>query len=587
MKTHLFSPSAPRRKRLGALLLCLTLSLGALPALPADAGLAEKDAAAQTTAAPERKLTEEKTYQQLRAALPLADDEIDNELALLKSPVSAYLYNPYGFAVPACNLATSWSMPDGQYLPGTPFVIYGLHATMGSIPGYTDEEGMIYAWGKMLGDDSMQCYVPLVFLSLDYKALPVCSLTLKATSDTGFATVFSGRSTDSIPVNAFIDGTKMQLVGRQRGWYQVYTGDCYAFVRAENGEMSTFGQRLFDGTLFPYEANTDDSLLGAGDRLDAFNALLENAFSTWGEEKSYWTMEQKAWFSQLAADFGQVMDGMDVNILPGEGDLTRVQAIEKAVDYIQSVDGAQLDLDWYVASVTFFYAKGDAENVIWRICFHPVCRTDGYFCVRMHRDGTLLDMTADKPTEADALLSGSLYDFDTWLCANRFTLLDGAYDPPLSKIPDKLRGAYTQWQADMNLTESNDDYFAQYDEAAERYGWNNYAWPLDVQERVIGGDRSVPDETDIDRETAGKMAVQALIDQYGQEALDALGDYTVLYTFFRTGTGTEYRWEIYIVDDADTMLNGYRVTITASGALYEQSNDAVIKVNTLEEVSNG
>lgn len=102
-------------------------------------------------------------------------------------------------------------------------------------------------------------------------------------------------------------------------------------------------------------------------------------------------------------------------------------------------------------------------------------------------------------------------------------------------------------------------------EVQEQYGWDSRYWPLEVQYEFAydGSGKSLPREGEMTQEEAIARALKAVTDKHGPEALEALGDYAIGCVFTRHQNDGEFTmWWIYITDDPEFSLNGYRVVIT-------------------------
>lgn len=103
-------------------------------------------------------------------------------------------------------------------------------------------------------------------------------------------------------------------------------------------------------------------------------------------------------------------------------------------------------------------------------------------------------------------------------------------------------------------------------EAREKYGISPLFWPLEVQYE-LGRDSSrrlsLPQEGEMTYEEAKAFAIDAIIEQHGQEAIDKLGDYVVGCEYSRY-IGAHYNentmWIFYIVDKPDWTM-GWKVYI--------------------------
>lgn len=102
-----------------------------------------------------------------------------------------------------------------------------------------------------------------------------------------------------------------------------------------------------------------------------------------------------------------------------------------------------------------------------------------------------------------------------------------------------------------------------YAEFIALYGHDARFWPMEVKIALEPNRYRMPKagETTIDEAIA--MALEAVVNEHGQAALDALGAYTVnCLRVSLTGDPNEVdcRWEVYITDDPGTALNGWKVT---------------------------
>ena len=96
-------------------------------------------------------------------------------------------------------------------------------------------------------------------------------------------------------------------------------------------------------------------------------------------------------------------------------------------------------------------------------------------------------------------------------------------------------------------------------EAREAYGfW--YFWPLEVKAEISPAECSLPRPGEMTEAEARAIALQAVTDAYGADALVPLGDYAVgceLHRFENEGEIT--RWHFYISDDPGNPVNGFKV----------------------------
>ena len=103
-----------------------------------------------------------------------------------------------------------------------------------------------------------------------------------------------------------------------------------------------------------------------------------------------------------------------------------------------------------------------------------------------------------------------------------------------------------------------------YQECAAKYGADRRFWPLEVQYEILRDTNrqiTLPQEGEMSYEEALAYAIDAIIKQEGQEAIDKLGNYVVGCNYTRY-IGAHYNentmWEFYIADKQDWTM-GWRV----------------------------
>lgn len=102
-----------------------------------------------------------------------------------------------------------------------------------------------------------------------------------------------------------------------------------------------------------------------------------------------------------------------------------------------------------------------------------------------------------------------------------------------------------------------------YDSFVSQYGYDNRFWPQEVMVEMGFHGSRMPHEGEMSIEQAEAYAIQAIIKQEGQAALDALGDYTInaqRHSLTADPNEVDCRWEVYITDDIHNVQNGWRVT---------------------------
>ena len=361
-------------------------------------------------------------------------------------------------------------------------------------------------------------------------------------------------------------------------------GSSVGYVKEENATLSPEAEKLFNNQLFRFEGFFDYTLLGSQQEMELYYRLIEQAYEIYGDEKAFWTMEQRAWYSRLTMDYGQLAEGMDVNVLPTEKDMTTEQALKKAIEHIVANGDEAPNLTWYAVSYALFYNYGDdPENAQWRVSLWPIDRRLSRYAINMDKTGECTRFYEEEAKSEEKILQTwhTLYDFDQYFRANPDATADG--------MPEELLEAYKQWTGDR-LFSQQASYNADLNvriTAQNEYGLNNYFWPLEVRMDIFGGENTLPQDGEMTLEQAQEKAVQAVIDQLGQDALDALGNYKVGAILQRIDEGleTEFtRWCLFITDDPDTMLNGYRVDFVDKGS--DRLGDGAT-VQSIDDISNG
>lgn len=121
-----------------------------------------------------------------------------------------------------------------------------------------------------------------------------------------------------------------------------------------------------------------------------------------------------------------------------------------------------------------------------------------------------------------------------------------------------------------------------YDANKQQYGDNWFFWPLEAQKDALGGHHHVPEDGEMTREEAVEMALQAIKEKHGKEALTQLGDYQigVICCRYEEPEGVRISWELYITSDPEFMSNGFRVDFDDPNGLMELTNVEVQSANS-------
>lgn len=152
------------------------------------------------------------------------------------------------------------------------------------------------------------------------------------------------------------------------------TVDKVAVVRLldEAGVLS--GDALLDGALDDAAA---DAL--ATDIMTAYVGLPEGAVTLisilermMGRQES-WSLADKAWYSALMRETGKLGADHEVNLLPGDADLTETEAIARAEEKVMNMHFlTRKDLEAYTVETNFRTQADMFEGEpFWLILFHP------------------------------------------------------------------------------------------------------------------------------------------------------------------------------------------------------------------------
>ncbi len=101
-----------------------------------------------------------------------------------------------------------------------------------------------------------------------------------------------------------------------------------------------------------------------------------------------------------------------------------------------------------------------------------------------------------------------------------------------------------------------------YEQFTAKYGSDERFWPMELHISLDPSRFRMPKEGETTIEEAIQIALEAIIAEKGQEAIDSLGDYTVnavRYSLTADPDMTDCRWEVYFTDDPTNPLNGWRV----------------------------
>jgi len=259
---------------------------------------------------------------------------------------------------------------------------------------------------------------------------------------------------------------------------------------------------------------------------DVIEAICTEAL---GGRMYAWSVEEKHWYLDLLVKIGA--RERNYYLLPDENDMTVSEARALAAQLLNTEYGLSLPTEsneeWLICES--LYAADDVNPAMWY--FNFVNRTDSTqeYGVHFDREGNVLRMED----------VGAIY------AAWEQSILQQASaeeDPAKEAAYQSRKEAYQKHQ--------------------QVYGENWWFWPLEAQQEAMGGHHHVPEGLqEMSRDKAVETALNAIRQQYGKEALDALGDYHVgaICQRYQEPEGFRITWCIYITSDPVYISDGFRV----------------------------
>ncbi len=131
--------------------------------------------------------------------------------------------------------------------------------------------------------------------------------------------------------------------------------------------------------------------------------------------------------------------------------------------------------------------------------------------------------------------------------------------------PDEYPLAPAEANVEQWFTETSewDDDILMPEDIVGKYGHDRRFWPMEVMVAIDPQSFSMPGPGELTIEEAAQRALDQLIKEKGQSALDDLGDYVINCQRVTLGPledfPTRYRWQIYITDDPRNPQNGWKI----------------------------
>ena len=258
---------------------------------------------------------------------------------------------------------------------------------------------------------------------------------------------------------------------------------------------------------------------------DVITAICEEAF---GGRFYAWSAEEKYWYDDMLVKIGA--KERNWYCMPEEGDMTVPEAREYAAALLNEAYDlalpAQSDEMWLICE--YFFAADEVNPATWRFDF--VNRADSaiQYGVNFDREGRVIlveDVGAIQASQEQSMIALEL----------------AGEDPDREAAYRRRQEAYEKYQ--------------------EIHGDNWWFWPLEAQQEAMGGNHHIPEGDELTRDEAVSLALNAICEQYGAEALARLGEYHVgaICKCYQESEGMWITWCIYVTSDPVYVSDGFRV----------------------------
>lgn len=284
-------------------------------------------------------------------------------------------------------------------------------------------------------------------------------------------------------------------------------------------ELAQLIQTLSENGITLDEGSIIQKALASGHGYWEKDTIREICNATFGPDPGAWTLEQKHWYGEMMTAIGAW--DININLLPGEGDLSQVEAYEIATSALMSEYGFDLS---------------DSSNT-WRVCvsFSLVWNEETQ---SMSPNDAQWNFTVSRQTNPDRLVYNVCFDrFGKHISTFYYPEDDTEMNSQPVSLPDKEA------------------------EAIAHYGHVYHFWTPDVQADALGDTYRFPEQSDYIR--ALQMAMDLIAERYGSRALwDLEGYYCGLayQEFEDTETNaTQKIWDFMFTTDREHLSDGYRV----------------------------
>ncbi|HSK69152.1 MAG TPA: hypothetical protein VLA21_07805, partial [Candidatus Limnocylindria bacterium] len=279
------------------------------------------------------------------------------------APVPAFVQHPTEIAANLTNTADDYDFPQALYFNGTTLSVIAVVETLGDYPPGLDDPRELWArvrigeterFGGIVG------LIPLAALSFDQTLVAVLPPEIAIAGD-GPVDVMLDNGLSDETAGTLEPGAKAHLMGWLRGWAHISSGEVTGFVRHDQVAPSADLQEAMDDIMPP---ELDEIQPGYQQRYAEYDKRIMELYALHGDS-NLWPLEVSAQASALAKEYGFLYTE-EVNVMPGEGDLTEEQAVAKALAAAKELYG--LDETGVSEVGTAFYHLPDAPDApMWKI----------------------------------------------------------------------------------------------------------------------------------------------------------------------------------------------------------------------------
>ncbi len=286
---------------------------------------------------------------------------------LLSFPQAAWVQaqNGTGTCLLSYPSVNDLSWPMGIYLNGTPVIIEQV-VSGSSLKEWNQQEGELN-WAEVLiggdgYDEGIHGWMPLRDLAYE-SAEQLPAATLKGSAASGYTNLYAINDRDTEVTALRPAGTEVRVLGQLNHWLHVVLEEESAFVLLKDTQLGEEADKQLWELLPPHFSGMTRSEYDAN---HLYSKLLNEKKQLYGDlDVMYWSVEDKAYFGELEERFMGSHD--HYYLMPGEGDMTEQEAVEKALDaYAKTAELESLTTE-QVDVYPGFYRIGYTEPTYWDV----------------------------------------------------------------------------------------------------------------------------------------------------------------------------------------------------------------------------